>query len=130
MGKIDCSITKNYFAEKARIIQKCIKCKTINCDKCELSKHSFNYDLGHIEINKTEKAIEIVQEWSDKNPIKTYKDHLKEILPNSNIEYLTKENCPSLFFNCEQDTGTFDSCGGNPDNCWDRPYTEQTETNK
>lgn len=74
---IDCNITKNYIAEKRRMTKKhklnggAYIC-SIDCAKCplHLSKNDLDdkmlcYDF---EIGYPEKAIEIVQQWSDDHP--------------------------------------------------------------
>ena len=76
---IDCSRTENYFAEKQRMTKKHklnhggYSCK-LNCADCPLS-HLNNYSTmlcSDFETCYPEKAIAIVQKWSDEHPQKTY----------------------------------------------------------
>ncbi len=80
--KIDCSITKNYLKEKARMTKNCI---ISSCNNCPLSSinNSEEYSCFDFEIKYTEMAIEIVQKWSDEHPQKTYKEDFFEKFPNA-----------------------------------------------
>lgn len=83
---IDYSRTENYFAERQRMtkLQKDGICK-LSCTDCPLS--SFNNDTGVqcsiFEMLYPEKAIAIVQKWSDEHPQKTYLSELLKIFPNT-----------------------------------------------
>lgn len=72
---IDCSKTENYFAEKRRMTKRAKNglCK-LGCSNCPLC--SINNNKGQsctaFEMLYPEKAIEIVQKWSDEHPQKTY----------------------------------------------------------
>lgn len=76
---IDCTKTENYFAEKARMTRatesKYGICK-INCKKCPLypTNNWTSESLSCVSFEKIypEKAIAIVQKWSDEHPQKTY----------------------------------------------------------
>lgn len=72
---IDCSKTKNYLTEWRRMTkQRKDGICELNCIDCPLS--SFNNGIGVqcsvLETNYPEKAIAIVQKWSDEHPPKTY----------------------------------------------------------
>lgn len=79
---IDCNITTNYLAEKARMSKttKSGICK-VGCAKCPLS--AGNNNKG---ICCSEKAIAIVQKWSDKHPPKTYFSELLKHYPNTSLD--------------------------------------------
>lgn len=72
---IDCSKTENYFNEKLRMTKRSANglCK-LDCSNCPLC--SINNNKGQsctaFEMFYPEKAIEIVQRWSDEHPRKTY----------------------------------------------------------
>nr|WP_294665395.1 hypothetical protein [uncultured Ruminococcus sp.] len=87
---IDCSITENYFAEKARMTRasesKYIICK-IDCKKCPLypTNNGTSEKLSCTSIEKMypEKAISIVQRWSDEHQPKTYLSAFLKNYPNA-----------------------------------------------
>ena len=78
---IDCSKTENYLNEKARMTKKdkLGRCK-LYCGECLLNNKnngtSENLLCGAFEAIYPEKAIEIVQKWSDEHPRKTYLSEL------------------------------------------------------
>lgn len=81
---VDCSKTENYFAEKLRMTKRTREegCK-IKCSECPLSCQNngtseFTSCIT-FEMLYPEKAIEIVQRWSDEHPQRTY---LSEFLKN------------------------------------------------
>lgn len=85
---VDCNITANYFAEKLRMTKRTREegCK-IKCSECPL----FCQNNGASEFTSCitfemlypEKAIEIVQRWSDEHPQRTYLTELLEKYPNA-----------------------------------------------
>lgn len=84
---IDCSKTENYFAEKRRMTKRATKnglCK-LGCSNCPLC--SINNNKGQsctaFEMLYPEKAIEIVQKWSDEHPPKTYLSEFLKHYPNA-----------------------------------------------
>lgn len=86
---IDCSRTKNYFAEKQRITgqRKDGVCE-LNCIDCPLS--SFNNGIGipcmNLESSYPEKAIAIIQKWSDEHLPKTYLSEFLKNYPNAELD--------------------------------------------
>ena len=82
---IDCSKTENYFAEKRRMTKREEKvlCE-FNCMECPLS--CVNNDEGDLciafEMCYPEKAIAIVQKWSDEHPQKTFLSEFLKHYPN------------------------------------------------
>lgn len=83
---IDCSKTMNYFIEKSRMIkqQKDGVCK-LDCSDCPLSISNNGTDIScsHFEMGYPEKAIAIVQKWSDEHPPKTYLSEFLKKYPNA-----------------------------------------------
>lgn len=82
---IDCNITKDYFSEKRRMIKKHKYICKLNCDDCPLSwsKNGKGISCTAFEMLYPEKAIEIVQKWSDEHPQKTYLTELLKVFPNT-----------------------------------------------
>lgn len=82
---IDCNIAVNYFTEKARMtkLTNTGVC-AIGCANCPLSEK--NNGTGRLcvdfELYYPERAIEIVQKWSDENSQRTYLTELLEKYPN------------------------------------------------
>lgn len=89
---IDCLKTENYFAEKVRMTKKhklnggAYICE-LNCTECSLSSlnngTTDNMACSDFETLYPEKAIAIVQKWSDEHPQKTYLTELLKIFPNT-----------------------------------------------
>ena len=87
---IDCSRTENYLAEKQRMTKKHKPnageyiCE-LDCLDCPLS-HS-NNGIGEpcfgLETHYPEKAVAIVQKWSDEHPQKTYLSEFLKKYPNA-----------------------------------------------
>ena len=122
---IDCTKTTNYFNEKLRMTKRHklknggYACK-LDCSDCPLS-HS-NNGLGvfcsNFETVYPEKAIEIVQRWSDAHPQRTYLSELLEHYPNVQLydTGLPKGVCP---YNLE--LTDIDDCDNNCAKCWNQP---------
>ena len=96
---IDCNITANYFAEKRRMTKRAKNglCK-LGCSNCPLC--SINNNKGQsctaFEMLYPEKAIEIVQKWSDEHPRKTYLSEFLKNYPNAQLrtDGTPKGACP------------------------------------
>lgn len=133
---IDCSRTENYFAEKQRMTKKHklnhggYACK-LNCADCPLS-HLNNGSgdtmlCSDFERIYPEKAIEIVQKWSDEHPQKTYLSELLERFPNISLD---NDGTPNF---CPYRLGlmSIDDCrnDGNCVMCWNQPVPiEESES--
>lgn len=85
---VDCNITANYFAEKRRMTKRAKNglCK-LGCSNCPLC--SINNNKGQsctaFEMLYPEKAIEIVQKWSDEHPQMTYLSEFLKNYPNAQL---------------------------------------------
>lgn len=83
---IDCSKTVNFIKEKHKMTNNC----QIRCAKCPLSQDNNGADnkmtCYDFEERYPEKAIEIVQRWSDEHPRKTYLNGLLENYPNTRLD--------------------------------------------
>lgn len=97
---IDCSRTENYFAEKQRMTKKHklnhggYACK-LNCADCPLSHLNNGSTMlcSDFETFYPEKAIKIVQKWSNEHPQKTY---LSEFLKNHPNALLNDDGTPTF----------------------------------
>lgn len=85
---IDCAKTENYFAEKQRMTKRCKGgiCELHCCD-CPLCSEnngtSENLSCTSFERRYPDKAIAIMQKWSNEHPQKTYLSELLEHFPNT-----------------------------------------------
>lgn len=82
---IDCSKTVNFIKEKHKMTNNC----QIRCAKCPLSQNNNGADnkmtCYDFEERYPEKAIKIVQKWSDEHPQKTYLTELLKVFPNAQL---------------------------------------------
>lgn len=120
---IDCNITKNYLSEEARMTKSSnIGVCRISCDHCPLSRFNNGEEMlcTELELKHPEKAIEIVQRWSDEHPQRTYLSELLKAFPNAqlNDSGMPKGMCP-------HELGLKDIDCGKTDNacvkCWNQP---------
>lgn len=126
---IDCSKTTNYFTEKQRMTKRTKKglCET-SCSDCPLYNEnngtSEGLSCGCLEMHYPEKAIEIVQKWSDEHPQRTYLSELLKTFPNTqlNDSGTPKEMCPhELGLNEIEDCGKTDNACVK---CWSQPIED------
>lgn len=95
---IDCNITANYFAEKRRMTKRTRRqgCK-IKCSECPLSSQnngtSDSMSCITFEMYHPEKAIAIVQKWSDEHPQKTYLSEFLKNYPNAELNHGAPRIC-------------------------------------
>ncbi len=88
---IDCSKTENYFVEKLRMTKRTKRegCK-IKCSECPLSSQNNGtsecMSCITFEMYHPEKAIAIVQKWSDEHPQMTYLSEFLKNYPNARLE--------------------------------------------
>ncbi len=82
MAKIDCSVTMNYLREHTRMCKYHIT--RVKCHECPMgsSHNGTNYNCECLLFECPQKAVEIVQAWSDEHPVKTRLDDIKEKCPN------------------------------------------------
>ena len=124
---IDCSKTENYFAEKLRMTKAYESgfCR-IRCEHCPLDKKNSGEDVSciQLELKHPERAVEIVQRWSDEHPPKTYLTELLKTFPNTqlNDSGTPKEMCPhELGLNEIEDCGKTDNACVK---CWSQPIED------
>lgn len=128
---IDCSKAENYFAEKRRMTKrpKGGICK-LDCRKCPLCSEnngtSENLSCTSFERRYPDKAIAIIQKWSDEHPPKTYLSELLKNYPNTRLgdDETLKDICPyelglKDIGHCEID----DACV----KCWNQPIKNNEE---
>lgn len=85
---IDCSKTKNYLSEQARMTKSSdVGVCRISCNHCPLSRFNNDEEMlcTELELTHPEKAIEIVQKWSDEHLQKTYLTEFLENYPNARL---------------------------------------------
>lgn len=117
---IDCSKTENYFAEKLRMTKAYESgfCR-IRCEHCPLDKKNSGEDVSciQLELKHPERAVEIVQRWSDEYPPKTYLTELLKNYPNTPLDDdgAPKSLCPHALGLVE-----IDDCDGNCAECWNQ----------
>lgn len=121
---IDCTKTENYFIEKLRMTKRTREegCK-IKCSECPLSSQNNGtsdefMSCVTFEMLYPEKAIEIVQKWSDAHPQKTF---LTEFLKNYPNAPLDDDGAPKGV--CPHTLGLtdIDDCDDNCIKCWNQP---------
>lgn len=128
---VDCSKTKNYLVEKARMTKryKYGGCQ-IECTDCPLSWQnngtSESMMCATFEANYPEQAIEKVQQWADKHPQRTYLTELLGKYPNAPLtnDGIPMGGCPHHF-----GLKDIDTCKKNRDcvKCWNQPLPEREE---
>lgn len=116
---IDCTKTINYFNEKLRMTKRTKKglCET-SCSDCPLYNEnngtSEGLSCGCLEMHYPEKAIEIVQKWSDKHPQRTYLTEFLKHYPSAplyeigtpkgicpyHLGLMDKDDCPKTYRDC------------------------------
>lgn len=116
---IDCTNTEEYFAEKRRMTKRTSDgtCK-IECSDCPLSgltnKTPECMTCVTFEMYHPEKAIAVIQKWSDEHPPKTYLSEFLEHYPNAQ---LSDKGLPMI---CSHLLGLMrrDDCKANCIECW------------
>lgn len=119
---IDCSNTREYFAEKARMVKltKAGVCG-ITCSKCPLGGKNNGapkfMTCTTFEIHYPQQAISIVQRWSNEHPQRTYLTELLKHYPNIPLDDdgVPKSLCPHALGLVE-----IDDCDGNCAECWNQ----------
>ncbi len=112
--RIDCSITENYLIERNRMfsaglseLEKTGKRNVIKkCCEC-----------NEIEKKAPNKAIAIVQKWSDKHQPKTYREDFRKKFPDAPII-----DCPCILYpQLKATCNDYIYC----DDCWDKLIEEE-----
>lgn len=126
---IDCNITKNYLSEQARMTKSSdVGVCRISCNHCPLSRFNNDEEMlcTELELRHPEKAIAIIQKWSDKHPQKTYLTEFLKHYPNAQlrIDGIPKGICPYDLglmnrYDCRKDRNCV--------KCWNQPIEEGEE---
>lgn len=93
---IDCSKTKNYLSEQARMTKSSdVGVCRISCNHCPLSRFNNDEEMlcTELELTHPEKAIEIVQKRSDEHPPKTYLTEFLKNYPNAELDHGVPKVC-------------------------------------
>ena len=115
-----------FFKEKSRLTKRC----TLDCFECKFSSHNNGFELScsDFECKYPEKAVEILEQWREENPVVTNFDKFEEVKDN----ILKTFNLNNYDFEC--------NCGGtqlpgilckkfhNCDECeefWNSEYKEE-----
>ncbi len=123
---IDCSKTMNYFIERLRMTkqQKDGVCK-LDCSDCPLSSSNNGTGIpcSHFETGYPEKAIAIVQKWSDEHPQKTYLSEFLEHYPNTPLK---DDGTPDSICPYKLGLMSMNYCikGYNCVKCWNQPIED------
>ncbi len=119
MARIDCSVTVNFAREYSRMCKYHIT--RVKCHECPMgsSHNGTNYNCEHLLFECPQKAVEIVQAWSDEHPVKTRLDDLLEKYPNADIVDGKPLFYPVRLGYCKD----CDRCNirGLAKKCWDEP---------
>lgn len=125
---IDCSKTQNYFTEKLRMTKRTKNglCK-IKCSNCPLCSNNNGEGLScpTFEMYYPEKAIEVVQKWSNEHPRKTYLSEFLKNYPNALLDKngVPQNLCPSRF-----GLKNLENCGEiSCVECWNQPIEDGEE---
>lgn len=119
MAKIDCSVTVNFLREFKRMCdghEQCLQCALR--DPVRIEGLSCNQ---YCKIHP-DKAVEIIQKWSDEHPVKTRLDDLLEKYPGVVVE----SNGRPMFYPAALGyCGNCDLCkysdGDMCERCWNEP---------
>ncbi|RGI76137.1 hypothetical protein DXD83_10780 [Ruminococcus bromii] len=121
---IDCSKTENYFNEKLKMTKRTknglceIKCS--NCPLCS-NKNGEGLPCPEFEMYYPEKAIAIVQKWSDEHPRRTYLTEFLKHYPNAQLK---DDGTPEI---CLSSLGltNYNGCrnGITCSECWNQPVS-------
>lgn len=122
MAKIDCSVTVDFLREWRRM------CESYDDDECfeacpmngiANDKHRSCTDMAQ---KNPERAIKIVQKWSDEHPVMTRLDDLLKKYPKAQLDKIT--GCPTIrpaklgycdgCFSCSNTAQTHHSCWHEP----------------
>ena len=125
---MDCKITENFLSEWYRLC----KSKAVGCEACATCKMWFlDKEQGGCKasvMKDPQRAIKIVQKWSDKHPPKTLLTEFLKHYPNTPLEY---HGTPESVCPCDLGLKSIDDCNKvcNCIECWNTPI-ESEEKNE
>lgn len=128
---VDCNITKNYLSEQARMTKSSdVGVCRISCNHCPLSRFNNDEEMlcTELELRHPEKAIAIVQKWSDEHPPRTYLSEFLKNYPNAELNH----GAPRI---CLKELGAISGCAKTKKgdfyischSCWNQPIEEGEE---
>lgn len=132
---IDCSKTKNYFAEKLRMTKNhklnsgAYICE-LNCADCPfgITNNGIGIPCSDFEKHYPKKAIAIVQKGSDEHPQKTYLTDFFDKHPNAPLTNgIPSGLCP--YYLGYMTKKEFDECFTDCQGCWNTPIVEREKEN-
>ncbi len=111
-----------YLKAKARMTNGCKS----GCSKCPLySENNIkNIECISFESEFSELAVEAVEKWAKRHPVKTYLSVLLERFPKASFDsYKVPKLCPDSIF----ENAKFESCNCPKTcrECWNREYKEE-----
>ena len=116
--KVDCGYTENYLKEKKRMTKNC----DIACEDCPISNDNNKTDLPCEEFENTypNKAIEIVQGWSDEHQQETRTEHFLKMHPKARM----RSGHPNACVKDLNNNVSCEVCLIGCKKCWDKPYKD------
>ena len=117
-----------YFEEKRRMLNSLGRtkwgCYGVECSNCPLyfNNSGIEVNCGELEMSYPERAIEIIEKWSQEHPQKTFLSDFLEKYPKANLnnDGIPNDVCPdALGYEEEQDW-----CDGKCVECWNRSLEE------
>jgi len=118
---------KNYLSEQARMTKSSdVGVCRISCNHCPLSRFNNDEEMlcTELELRHPEKAIAIIQKWSDEHPQRTCLSEFLEHYPNVQLydTGLPKGVCPYNLGLTD-----IDDCDNNCVKCWNQPIEDGEE---
>lgn len=126
---IDCSKTENYFVEKKRMTKINKYCQ-IDCVDCPLNSSNSGIDIPckSLEANYPDKAIEIVQKWSNEHPQKTLLSDFLKHYPQTELENGLPPLCAGILGQGDEECKhEFNECYSDCRDCWNASIEESEE---
>ncbi len=126
---IDCSRTENYFVEKKRMTKINEFCQ-IDCVDCPLDSLNSGIDIPckSLEANYPDKAIKIVQKWSNEHPQKTLLSDFLKHYPQTDLENGLPPLCAEMLGLVDKECRhKFNACYCDCLECWNTPIEESEE---
>lgn len=113
---IDCNITTNYLTERYRMTQKGKLCEMCYGTECPLCAKNNGVGIACVDFESSypEKAIQIVQQWSNAHPQRTYLTEFLKHYPSAplyeigtpkgicpyHLGLMDKDDCPKTYRDC------------------------------
>ena len=119
-----------YFEEKKRMLDSLGRtkwgCYGVECSNCPLyfNNSGIEVNCGELEMSYPERAVEIIEKWSQEHPQKTFLSDFLEKYPKAKLceNHSPYGTCPQNLGYCEEiycETNKLDCV-----KCWNRPLEE------